>query len=143
MTALPPEKQRRRQFMRWLTLFGYFGLILLHLNWHTWYLPPEQVPRSLILIAVLVPLLLPLRGLLHARPYTHAWASMLSLPYFGLGVDTAFNRLPPESWLGLAEVFLSLCMFTGCVLFVHFGKTGKKGKKSKETKQEDSQQEEQ
>ena len=104
---------------RWMTLIGYFGLLLLLLNWHTWYSPPTLVPRTLILTVLLVPLLLPLRGLLHARPYTHQWASYLTLPYFALGIDAMYT-INTERGLASLQIFFSLLMFIGCVFFARF-----------------------
>ena len=110
---------KKLTLFRWMTLVGYFGLLLLLLNWHTWYSPPTHVPRALILIVLLIPLLFPLRGLLHAKPYTHQWASYLTLPYFAIGIDVAYTI---ESEIGLAslQILFSLLMFTGCVFFARF-----------------------
>jgi len=105
---------------RWLALLGLFGLLLLLLNWYTWIAPVDGVPRSLMLILLVVPLLLPMRGILHARPYTHAWAGYLAMFYFLLGVEVSWNQ-PQERWLGLAAVLLSLCMLIGCGLYARLG----------------------
>ena len=104
---------------RWMTLTGYFGLLLLLLNWHTWYSPPTLVPRVFVLVVLLVPLLFPLRGLLHAKPYTHQWASYLTLPYFALGIDTAYT-INTERGLASLQILFSLLMFIGCVFFARF-----------------------
>jgi len=105
---------------RWMALLGLFGLLLLLLNWYTWIAPVQGVPRSLMLILLVVPLLLPMRGILHARPYTHAWAGYLAMFYFLLGVEVSWNQ-PQERWLGLATVALSLCMLLGCGLYARLG----------------------
>lgn len=114
-----PAYSKRAMFFRWTALIGYFGLLGLLLNWHTWYSPPVQVPRSLVLIVLLVPLLFPLRGLLHARPYTHRWASYLTLPYFAIGIDTAYT-IQSEWFLAALQIFLSLLMFIGCIFFARY-----------------------
>jgi len=106
---------------RILTLVGYFGLLALLLNWFSWWSPPTQVPRALVLLILVVPLLFPLRGILHGKPYTHEWASFLSLFYFLVGVDTAFNY---QDWrmLGIVLTILSLVFFIGCVFFAKLEK---------------------
>jgi len=63
---------------RWTTLFGYFGLLILIVNWFTWIAPPQQVPRSFLLIALAGPLLFPLRGIIHGRRYTHPGTTTLN-----------------------------------------------------------------
>jgi len=109
---------RRVKFARWMTLAGYFLLLALILNWFTWLAPPKTVPRALPMIILLVPLMFALRGLLHGRMYTHAWVSLLSMLYFAVGVDVAYNR-SDQRYLGLAMVGFSLMLFFGSVLFNH------------------------
>ncbi|MEF8834392.1 MAG: DUF2069 domain-containing protein [Halofilum sp. (in: g-proteobacteria)] len=101
------------------TLAGYFGLLALLLNWFTWIAPPERMPIPLVLILTTVPLLFPLRGLLHGRPYTHAWASFLALPYFILGVDAVAAGTEPV-WLGWAAIVFSTTLFTASVGYTRY-----------------------
>jgi len=101
---------------RLLALGAYFTLLLLLLNWHTWIAPPTHVPVALVLIVVALPLLAPLRGLLQARPYTHAWTSMLALPYFAIGVDALAAGVRP-GWLGWGTIAASTLLFAGAVGF--------------------------
>ena len=110
----------RTLIARWTALAGYFGLLGLIVSWFTVIAPPVQVPRSLLLIVLAVPLLLPLRGLLHARRYTHQWVSFLSLFYFMIGVDVWFNRGPDQSWLGALMVLFSLLLFAGSIFFARY-----------------------
>lgn len=105
---------RRPGPWRLLTLGGYSVLLIGLLNWMTWIAPPARLPVSLALILLAVPLLLPLRGLLHGRPYTHAWTSFLALPYFAFGVDAIAAGQAP-AWLGAGAVVASLALFAGCV----------------------------
>ena len=105
---------RRPGAWRILTLAGYFGLLVLLLNWVTWLAPPQRFPVALALIVLAVPLLLPLRGLLHGRPYTHAWSSFLALPYFAFGIDAVAAGDAP-GWLGGGAIVTSLALFAGCV----------------------------
>ncbi len=77
------------QFWHAVALTGYFGLFGLLLLWFSWLEPPRQLPVALGLILLVGPLLPPLRGLLHGRAYTHAWASFLALFYFISSVATS------------------------------------------------------
>lgn len=108
---------------RKLTLVGYFGLLLLILNWFTWLAPPLSVPRSLVLAVMAIPLLFPLRGILHARRYTHQWVGFLSLFYFMIGVDVWYNQMPPAQWLGMCMVLFSLLLLAGSSLYARFTPT--------------------
>ncbi|AHE97382.1 DUF2069 domain-containing protein [Thioalkalivibrio paradoxus] len=101
---------------RWLTLAGFFGLFFLILLWTTLIAPPEHLPRALVLALLLLPLLAPLRGLLHGRPYTHAWTTLLSLFYVALGITLAAT--PDGRVYGLSMLAFALMLFAGCLLVV-------------------------
>ncbi|NND90274.1 MAG: DUF2069 domain-containing protein [Granulosicoccus sp.] len=115
---------------RLLTLIGYFGLLLLIVNWFTWIAPPVQVPRSLVLAALSIPLLFPLRGILHARRYTHQWVGFLSLLYFMIGVDVWYNRIGLERLLGMSMVLFSLLLLIGSAMYARFTPTPPDQRKS-------------
>lgn len=100
-----------------LTLFGYFGIMLLLPLWYGWLAPPSVLPPRVALIVLGLPLFAPLRGLLHARSYTVTWSLFLSVIYFTHGVVEAYSESEAR-WLALAEVALSLCWLVGGVLFI-------------------------
>lgn len=101
-----------------VTLAGYFGLFILLMLWNVWLAPSEHFPRALVLIVLVGPLLLPLRGLLHGRPYTFSWSSYLALLYFALGVGELTR--PAERHLATLEIIFSLMMFVGAVLYARY-----------------------
>jgi uncharacterized membrane protein len=104
---------------RYLALTGYFGLLALLLLWNAWLAPSRHFPVAMVLIVMLVPLLLPLRGLLHGRPYTHAWTSFLSLLYFTHGVVEAYSN-PAERHYAVLETLFSVALFLGAIFYVKF-----------------------
>ena len=103
----------------WVALCGYFGLLVLLLAWLGWISPPRTLPVSVALFFMTVPLLFPLRGLLHGRPYTFAWASFLSLIYFIHGVVEAYSS-PGDRYLALLEILFSLAFYSGSMLYARF-----------------------
>lgn len=94
-------------------------LLTLILSRTAWLLPPPDALVAPLLIMLTLPLLLPLRGLLHGRRYTHSWTSLLSVIYFVHGVAAA-GTAGLSRTLGILEIVLSLGLFTGCVLFARF-----------------------
>ncbi len=100
-----------------LTLFGYFGIMLLLPIWYGWLAPPSVMSPRVALIALGLPLFAPLRGLLHARSYTVAWSLFLSVIYFTHGIVEAYSDSTAR-WLALTEVALSLCWLVGGILFI-------------------------
>lgn len=103
---------------RWLALAGYFALIIGIYLWHVLIHHTEHRLISLMLVVQLGPLMFPLRGLLHARIYTHAWSIYLAIFYFVIGVWYASSA--DTIGYGLFLVGSSLSFFTGCVLFTRF-----------------------
>lgn len=103
----------------WVALGGYFGLLLLLVAWLGWISPPQGLPIAIALAFMTIPLLFPLRGLLHGRPYTFAWASFLSLIYFIHGVVEAYST-PADRILAVLEILLSIAFYIGCVLYARF-----------------------
>jgi uncharacterized membrane protein len=100
-----------------LTLFGYFGIMLLLPVWYGWLAPPSRLPPQLALLALGLPLFAPLRGLLHARSYTVAWSLYLCLIYFTHGIVEAYSEAAARG-LALTEVALSLCWLVGGIAFI-------------------------
>ncbi|HEB99471.1 MAG TPA: DUF2069 domain-containing protein [Thiotrichales bacterium] len=104
---------------RWLalTLAGYLGLFAWLGLWITFLSPPERLPVSLALLLAGTPLLFPLRGLLHGRPYTVKWSLFLALFYFTHGVVEAYASAGERPY-ALLEVLLALTWFAGGIAYV-------------------------
>ncbi|GAA5102916.1 hypothetical protein GCM10023338_20750 [Wohlfahrtiimonas larvae] len=75
-----------------------------------------NMPEGVLLITLVVPLLFPLRGLLQAKRYTHAWGSFLSCWYLVIGVDVWVEN--PA--LSATILLCTTIWFTGMVLFARF-----------------------
>jgi uncharacterized membrane protein len=105
------------RFFYGLTLLGYLGTLALLLAWYGWLAPSTHIPRSMALALLLLPLLFPLRGLLHGRRYTFSWSCFLSLLYFIHGVVEAYTS-SITLHLGLLEVCLSSLWFISALIYV-------------------------
>lgn len=99
-----------------LAVASLFGLILLGLAWELW-LAPLRPGGSWLALKVL-PLCLPLAGLLKNRMYTYRWLSLLLWLYFTEGVVRATSEPAPGAWLAALQVLLSLALFAACVLHI-------------------------
>ena len=102
--AVPPLVETTR----WIAVASLLGLIVLGLAWELW-LPAKP---SLWVLKVL-PLCIPVAGLLKRRMYTYRWVSLLVWLYFMEGVVRAGEGLPAA-----LEIFLSLALFIACGLHV-------------------------
>lgn len=103
-------------FARTLTLVAYLLLLLtLTLSITIKNIYPDT-PRVILIIGLIAPLLFPLRGLLHAKRYTHAWSSFLSLLYVTISIDLWRTNAA----LSAALLLLTLLWFIGCILFARY-----------------------
>lgn len=84
------------------------ALILLGLAWELWLAPLR--PGGSWLVLKVLPLLLPLRGILHGRLYTYRWASLLIWLYVleatvRMMSDPGLSAILAAISLGLALAF--------------------------------------
>ena len=85
----PASNERAVAATRALAVASLAGLILLGLAWELW-LAPVRPGGSLLALKVL-PLVLPLAGLLKRRMYTYRWVSLLVWIHFTEGVVRAWS----------------------------------------------------
>ena len=111
----------KTQWLQGSALTNYFALLILSVVWHSWLFPSAYFPVSLVLIVMAMPLLLPLRGLLHGRPRSYIWASLLATLYFIHGVGEAVVN-PQQRWLGILEIVFSLGLIFSASLYVRFSR---------------------
>lgn len=101
---------------RWLAVASLIGLIALGLAWELWLSPLR--PGGSWLALKVVPLCLPLVGLLKNRMYTYRWVSLVVWLYFIEGVVRAWGDRAPGNYLALLQVLLCLTLFAACLLHV-------------------------
>jgi len=92
------------------------ALIALGLAWELWLAPTGQ--RTLAI--KVLPLLLPLVGLLRNRMYTYRWVSLLVWIYFAEGAVRATSDRGAAVPLAIAEVLLCLLLFSACAVHVRW-----------------------
>jgi uncharacterized membrane protein len=86
------------------------GLIVLGLLWELWLAPTGN--RSLSL--KVLPLTLPLAGLLKHRMYTYRWVSLLVWIYCTEGLVRGTSETGISQVLAWIEVLLCVVLFTAC-----------------------------
>ncbi len=111
--ALPARAVRAT---RAVAVAAVLGLVALGLAWELW-LAPLRPGGSWLALKVL-PLLLPLPGLLKLRMYTYRWTALLVWLYFVEGVVRASGDAPPGNRLAWTQIALCLVLFGACALHV-------------------------
>ena len=113
---MPAHALRTINQIRWLAVFSTLGLVILGLGWELVWAPLR--PGGSTLALKVLPLCIPLAGLLKNRMYTYRWLSLLVWIYFTEGVVRAFSDKPPSSTLAWIELMLCVVLFVACVLHV-------------------------
>jgi uncharacterized membrane protein len=103
---------------RTVAVGALLALIALGLAWELW-LAPLRPGGSWWALKVL-PLALPLAGLLKRRMYTYRWVSLLVWLYFTEGVVRAASERGTSAVLAALEVALCLLLFAACTAHVRW-----------------------
>jgi uncharacterized membrane protein len=110
------EKDNSVGQTRLLAVGSLLGLIVLGLAWEL-FLAPIRPGGSWLALKVL-PMCIPLAGLLKNRMYTYRWVSLLVWLYFIEGAVRAYSDRPPSAYLAMVEVALCVALFVACVLHI-------------------------
>jgi uncharacterized membrane protein len=111
-SALSPAVARTRA----AAVASLLALIVLGLAWELWLAPTGH--RTLAW--KVLPLTVPLAGLLKNRMYTYRWVSLLVWLYFTEGVVRATSDKGASVPLAIIEVVLCLVLFAACAMHVRW-----------------------
>ncbi len=101
--------------LQWLSVVLLLGLISLCLTWELWLAPLR--PGGSWLVLKVLPLLFPLRGMLHGRRYTFQWTTLMIWLYFTEGVVRASSDRGLSAKLAAIETALALALFISCAAY--------------------------
>lgn len=101
--------------LRWGAAGSLLLLIALALAWELWLAPLRPGGSWLVLKAI--PLLAPLRGILHGRRYVYQWASILILAYLTEGIVRSLSEVGSSRWLAAAQGLLSLIFYLCAIVY--------------------------
>ncbi|MGQ8363746.1 DUF2069 domain-containing protein [Glaciecola sp. 1036] len=112
---MTPMSDKVKRF-RWLALTSHFLLLLWMSIWYYLLDAGNDYSAGFIFVLFILPLLLPLKGIIAAKPYTHAWACFIVLWYFLHAITTLYAEPEQRLWATI-ELILASAMFAGCSLF--------------------------
>lgn len=108
---------------------GLLGLMAVTMAWPLFWSPGGPYPMWMTF--TVVPLLIPLRGLLHGRRRTAQWAAFLPLPYVGGSITSIYGYFGFPQYttmadtLGaLAQGIAALVVSTGCMYYAYATRRG-------------------
>jgi uncharacterized membrane protein len=100
---------------RLLASVSLIALMVLCIAWEGMLAPIR--PGGSWLILKVLPLLIPLFGILRGKRYTYQWASMFVLIYFTEGVVRAWSDRGLAQMLAWLEVALSIAFFIAAIMY--------------------------
>lgn len=110
----PPDRVVRAT--RLVAVGSLLALITLGLAWELWLAPTGQRTWAVKVL----PLALPLAGLLKHRLYTYRWVSLMVWLYFTEGVVRATSSQGPVVPLAWAQATLCVLLFAACTVHVRW-----------------------
>jgi uncharacterized membrane protein len=113
MTAKPIPNQGTITLFRHMALWGYLGLLIFIALTQLVYASASEFSLTFRVLFWIVPLLLPLLGIIRGKPYTHAWANFILMWYFLHSLTLLYVDF--EHWyLAVIELLLTTIAFIGC-----------------------------
>jgi len=104
------------RWTRHIAVGSLLAMIVLGLAWELWLAPLR--PGGSWLVLKVLPLTLPLAGLLKNRMYTYRWLSLLVWVYFTEGVVRAVGDGGLSAVLAGIQVLLCVALFVACAMHV-------------------------
>ncbi|AWL11860.1 hypothetical protein HMF8227_01385 [Saliniradius amylolyticus] len=107
------------RFLRFLALISYSALLIWVVLWHFVLAPSEMYSPLFLVLMWVLPGLLPLKGIIQGKPYTHAWANFILMIYILHGFTSVYAV--SEQWhYATVEILLSLSAFIGCTYYARY-----------------------
>jgi len=98
------------------------ALILLGVVWELWLAPLR--PGGSWLVLKVLPLLVPLFGVLHGKRYTFQWTTLLIWLYAAEGAARAMTDGGTSAKLGVIELALAFAYFGAAVTYLRSSRPG-------------------
>lgn len=105
----------RTATLHYASITSLIALIFLCLAWELWLAPLR--PGGSALVFKVLPLLLPLAGILRGKRYTYQWSSMLILLYLTEGVVRAMSDRGLSATMAGIETVLAVVFFFSAVFY--------------------------
>ena len=107
---------KQPSWSQWIAVAALLGLIMLGLAWELWLAPVR--PGGSWLVLKVLPLLLPLRGLLSGRVRTFQWTSMFVLLYLLEGITRLFASRGWGPWCAGVEVAFAVILYLAAIRYI-------------------------
>ena len=104
---------------RYMALVGHLGLLIWLSIWYLMLSDAKDYSIAFVSLVYLLPLVLPLYGVIKGKPYTHAWSCFIVLWYFLHAITTMYAE-PDFIIHASVELIFACSMFVGCSMYARF-----------------------
>ncbi|WP_256383723.1 DUF2069 domain-containing protein [Photobacterium toruni] len=111
-----PKMQRLTYLAHQTALYSHCGLIIFISIWQLLLSPHHHFSAITMTLLWVTPLLLPLLGMLAAKPYTYAWANFI-LMFYILHATTLITLNEGERGLAIIEFAIVIVCFMSNIIY--------------------------
>lgn len=112
-------KPEHIRLVKTIALAGYLGLLGLMLIWQLLCNAHSEFSLLFRVGLWIVPLLLPLPGMLKGNPFTFAWANFILMWYFLHGFTMVYISAEQRN-MAIIEILFTSMAFVGCTLYARW-----------------------
>jgi len=105
--------------LRKIALISYFSLLIYMPLWLIVLSPSSGLSPTLTIVMFVVPLLLPIRGILSGNPYTYAWTNFIVMIYFLHSLTTLWVAPEDRLWAAI-ELILASALFFAATYYAKY-----------------------
>ena len=105
--------------LRKIALISYFSLLIYMPLWLIILSPSSGLSPTLTIVMFVVPLLLPIRGILSGNPYTYAWTNFIVMIYFLHSLTTLWVAPEDRLWAAI-ELILASALFFAATYYAKY-----------------------
>lgn len=105
--------------LRKIALISYFSLLIYMPLWLIVLSPSSGLSPTLTIVMFVVPLLLPIRGILSGNPYTYAWTNFIVMIYFLHSLTTLWVAPEDRLWASI-ELILASALFFAATYYAKY-----------------------
>ena len=111
-----PNNARQLNILNAIASASLIALIALCVSWELWLAP--QRPGGSWLVLKVLPLLIPLFGILRGKLYTYRWMTLFIIAYFVEGAVRAYSDNGLSAQLAGIEIALTVVLFASAILYI-------------------------
>ena len=105
--------------LKTIALISYFSLLIYMPLWLIFISPSTGLSPTLTIVMFVVPLLIPMKGIIQGNPYTYAWTNFVVMIYFLHSLTTLWVAPEDRLWAAI-ELVLATILFLAASYYAKY-----------------------